>query len=49
MKTSLQKAERVAARISRKLGTPSWFLGIGIQAFDTDTRRRWFSQNGSMA
>ncbi|HEX7671538.1 MAG TPA: hypothetical protein VF395_18220 [Polyangiaceae bacterium] len=32
MKTAFHKAERVAARISRKLGTPSWFLGIGIEA-----------------
>ena len=31
MKTTFNKAERAAARLSRKLGTPDWFLGVGIE------------------
>lgn len=32
MKTTFDKAERVAARLSRRLGTPDWFLGVGIES-----------------
>ncbi len=28
---TFDKAERVATRLSRKLGTPDWFLGVGIE------------------
>ncbi len=33
MKIAFDKAERVAARLSRKLGTPDWFLGVGIEPY----------------
>lgn len=32
---SFQKAERAAKQISRKLGSPAWFLGVGV---DVDPR-----------
>lgn len=31
MKTTFQKAERTALRISQKLGSPDWFLGVGVE------------------
>lgn len=30
VKTTFDKAERVAASIGRRLGRPPWFLGVGI-------------------
>jgi hypothetical protein len=32
VKTTFEKAEQAARGISRKLGNPDWFLGVGIDA-----------------